>query len=633
MKDETMKPNELKQMKLGALEYRTAIIKRADVSAESRTVPVVFSTETPVLTYFGYEILDHNPGSVRMDRMNNNAPVLKDHDTCNHIGAVSDPMIMAAEKVGRANLRFAQNPMAEIEFKDIMDGIRDKVSVGYMRHAAIPEVGQDNKQVLIDGIPVYRTIDWEPYEISTVAVEADVNTGVGRELVIPDGTIEQIVKRVAEINETNNKLKEKQTMSETAATPAPVNESEIRSNEMKRINGIDAMAKFAAHVPNIVEIRTKAVNDNWSVERFSNEVLPLMSTRSTEIKPDQNAAQVMGIDGKDLRGFRLSNAIRQLANNKVLSGKEKEISDHINAFMKRGAKEMTVTVPASFLFAKRDLNATTAASGGYVVATDTLTSELIELQRNKTVVEEAGARLLTGLVGNVAIPKQSGGATAYWLAEGATGSLSDQAFGQVALSPKRLFGATAFTKQLMEQTSLGVESFIVGDIQKQLKIAKDLAALSGTGADGQPAGVLTLSGLATSVTFGAAATFAKMIEFETNVATNNADLGSLAYITTPATRGKLKAKSKDANGSAGFVWEDGMVNGYPAFATNQMSSGLVVFGNWNDLVIGEWAGVDITVDPYTLAADGKIRIIIELHCDIVARHAGSFCKSTDSGAQ
>jgi len=642
----------------GTQQTHAALIIREKLDEANRTAPVLFSTETPILHWFGYLILSHDAGCMVMDRMNNNAPLLKDHDPRQQIGTIENCTCDKKERCGRADVRFSKNnPTAEIEYKDMMDGIRTKVSVGFLIRTLVPETDKEKKQVMIDGIPVFRAILWEPHEISMVSIEADVKTGVNRAMdvdahaIMDDQTINTIVTRMLdEINKqsqtnpkgNNDMLHARRNFhmngvddaagASGAAKIIPINETEIRSNETARINGIDAMVKHAAHIANVNELRNKAVNENWTVEMFSRELVPLMATRSVEIKPGQSALESTGIDSKDLRGFRLSRAFHQLATHHKLSGKEKEISDHLNLFMKRDAKEMTITVPASYLFAKRDLEASTFGSGGATVGTDLMSAEMIELLRNKTIVEQAGARLLSGLVGNVAIPKQSGGATAYWLAEGATGTLSDQAFAQVALTPNRLFAGTAFTKQFAFQSSIGVENFIIDDIQAVLKVAKDLAALTGAGAAGEPLGILNMTGLSTSVTFGAAATFAKMLEFWKNVATSNADSGSLAYITTPATAAKLMAKAKDSNGN-GFVWENGKVSGYPAFTTNQMPSDKVLFGNFKDLIIGEWAGVDITVDPYTLAADGKIRIIIEMHCDIVARHAASFSKSTDSGAQ
>lgn len=275
-----------------------------------------------------------------------------------------------------------------------------------------------------------------------------------------------------------------------------------------------------------------------------------------------------------------------------------------------------------------------ATAGGYTVPTELQTGSLIELLRNKMVVARMGARVLSGLSGNIAIPKITGGATAYWGGEVEQVAQSQQTFGQLILTPHRLVGDTVFSKELLVQSSLDVEMFVRDDLMATLALAKDLAALAGTGGN-QPLGVINTSGLATSVTFGAAATFPKVVEFETNVATANADTDSakMAYITTAAAKGKLKSKLKDSVAGAGYIWENETVNGYPAYATNQVPGNLLIFGNWKDLIIADWNGIDVVVDPYSLKRTGQIEITISQWTDIGIRHPVSFSISTDSAAQ
>jgi HK97 family phage major capsid protein len=240
---------------------------------------------------------------------------------------------------------------------------------------------------------------------------------------------------------------------------------------------------------------------------------------------------------------------------------------------------------------------------------------------------------LDGLVGNAAIPRISGGATTYWLPENGTATESDQAFGQVVLTPHRCVADTAYSKELLMQSSVDVEAFVRDDLARVLAIAIDLAALAGTGNAGQPLGILNTSGLATSVTFGAAATWPKVVSFETNVATSNADDGALAYVTSPGSRGKWKGIARFTNTGMPIWADDNTVNGYPAYATNQVPSDKVIFGNWRDLVIASWAGIDVVVDPYSLKKQGLIEVTVTIWTDIGIRHTVSFCISTDSGAQ
>ena len=151
------------------------------------------------------------------------------------------------------------------------------------------------------------------------------------------------------------------------------------------------------------------------------------------------------------------------------------------------------------------------------------------------------------------------------------------------------------------------------------------------GTSNAPVGILSTSGIG-SVTFGGAATFAKIVDFETQVSNANALRLNPAYVTTPNTRAKLKAAAKIGSTFPSFIWDNNMVNGYPAMATLQVPSNKVIFGNFNDLIIADWIGMDVTVDPYTLADKNQIKITINMLADIGVRNAGSFAASTDTGA-
>lgn len=267
----------------------------------------------------------------------------------------------------------------------------------------------------------------------------------------------------------------------------------------------------------------------------------------------------------------------------------------------------------------------------------------IELLRNLTVCYELGARKLGGLVGNVAIPSQNGGATAYWVGENDQTNASNLTFGQVGLTPHRLSAVTALGKMLLAQSSVDVEGLVREDLARVLAIAIDLAALAGPGDAGAPLGVIGTPGIG-AVAFGATATSSKTLEFETAVANANALLGSLAYVTTPSTRAKWKAIPKIAASTMPiFLWEaplsagrlagEGSVGGYRAVATKQVPANKVLFGNWADMVIADWIGMDVVVDPYTLADKHQIKVTINMLADVGVRHVGSFAASSDSGAQ
>ncbi|HHW4681245.1 MAG TPA: HK97 family phage prohead protease, partial [Xylella taiwanensis] len=148
------------------------------VNAEARTVELAFSSEAAeVPTWWGLEVLGHGPGEVRMQRLNDGAALLMDHNHRDQIGVIESASIDSDQR-GRAVVRFGRSERAEEIFRDVIDGIRKHVSVGYFAHAMelIEKRGDE---------PVYRVTDWEPFEISIVGVPADPSVGVGRSLEKP----------------------------------------------------------------------------------------------------------------------------------------------------------------------------------------------------------------------------------------------------------------------------------------------------------------------------------------------------------------------------------------------------------------------------------------------------------------
>ena len=397
---------------------------------------------------------------------------------------------------------------------------------------------------------------------------------------------------------------------------------------MQRVREIMAIGK--RH--NCSELAEKAVQEGKGLDEFRQEVLEnVYNAKPVVIDP------MLGMSDKEIGEYSIVRAIRQVAEKGVLDGIEKEASEATAVVCKRTPKGFYI--PQDIVGktrVKRALTAGDVTKGGYLIGTEVLVADMIELLRNKPLVAQMGAKTLSGLVGNVAIPRVTGGAAAYWLSETGEATGSDQTFGQLGLTPKRLVGDTVYSKELVMQTSLDVEAFVRDDLMTVLAIAKDLAAINGAG-NAELVGIMNTTGIKT-VTFGAAATWAKVVQFETELADANATAGTMAYLTTPAVGGAWKTIPK-VTGQAIFLWEKGAglgvgeVNGYPAYATKQVPGNKVIFANWADLILAEWAGIDVVVDPYSLKKTGQIEVTITLHCDIGVRHAVSFCVSTDSGAQ
>jgi HK97 family phage major capsid protein len=262
---------------------------------------------------------------------------------------------------------------------------------------------------------------------------------------------------------------------------------------------------------------------------------------------------------------------------------------------------------------------------------------MVGLLRNQTHVLQLGARVITGLTNDVLIPRHTAGVTAYWVSETGTITSSNQTFGQIAMKPRRLGAVAGYSKQLLAQGSPDIDAFVKEDILAKFGVEIDRAAINGSGAN-EPLGILNLATAdrATSVTFSTAPTWAKVVSFETNVETENAlglPGGEYAYLTTPGVKGSWKTTPK-VTAQANYLWENGdVVNGYTARSTNQVPSNKVIFGQFGQVLIGEWAGTDIVVDPYTLADSGQVKVTIQKLMDIAIRQGKSFAVSTDAGNQ
>jgi len=231
----------------------------------------------------------------------------------------------------------------------------------------------------------------------------------------------------------------------------------------------------------------------------------------------------------------------------------------------------------------------------------------------------------------VKIPKKTAASSAGWISsEGGASGESEPTVGQVTMSPKVLGAHTDITRLMMQQSSLDVEALVRNDLTASIALAIDLGALAGSGSSGQPTGVKNTSGINTPTDFAAAnPTFAEVVAMETAVAEDNALQGNLAYILPASMYGALKTTVKDSGSGQFVVAPDGSMNGYNAIVSNQVTAGDLYFGNFADLLIGMYGGLDIVVDPYTASSSGTVRIVALQTVDVAVRHAVSFAFNND----
>lgn len=630
--------------------FRSATFERDSVNEDERTVKMTISSDAPYERYFGKEILDHSPGSIKMDRLRQGAPLLFNHDRNQHLGRITD--VSTDGKKLSIVAKFGNSPLANEKFQDVKDGILRETSVGYQVNAM--KLEEESKEG-----DTYRVTDWTPHEGSLVTIPADISCGVGRDSNGAE-TKEIVLEAKKGIDSNANQLQQRDmpdapASAETTPKIDVVAERKAALAEhrekCKKIDDWTCALKNEAWRKAAEAVALKHKNsDEPDFDAFRSEALNgFESVTKVEVSGD------IGMSKKDLKRYSLARAILARGMGRALDGLEKECSDATAKILRKEADGFYIPedwnsrslgemhdlnrsqqeAQLDFMRAMtRTLTAGSFAGGGALIGTDLMSGSFIDLLRNKSLVLTLGPTMLSGLVGNVAIPKQTGGATAYWLAEGGSVTASDQAFAQLGLTPKRLVAQTAYDKQLLAQASLSVEGIVRNDQARVTAIAKDLAALFGTGVAGQPIGIANTTGIDASVTFSGAATWANVVKFETAVATANADIGPMSYLTTPATRGKWKTTVKVASYPV-FLWSDNNspVNGYPANVTNQVTGDRVFFGVWSELIVADWAGIDVVVNPFSLDSTGQIRTTMTQFTDNATRHPAAFSVSTDSGAQ
>lgn len=286
---------------------------------------------------------------------------------------------------------------------------------------------------------------------------------------------------------------------------------------------------------------------------------------------------------------------------------------------------------------------------GLDTATDTAGQELvyteqgtfIDMLRNRALVMSLGASVYSGLTGNVSFPKQTGAGTFSWVQEnpGSDVATSALALDNVILSPKTGMTKTAYSRQLLNQSNVNVDGIVLADIAKITALGIDRSALHGLGSSNQPKGIYAQSGV-NAVAFSGGITYAKVVECETAVAGQNADLDTMAYLTTPEIRGRAKTMLEFSANGASAIWKNGEMNGYRAEATNQLSKVMnssaptggsghgFIFGVWSELLIGEWSAMEIITDPFTAAGQGMINVIGFVMVDEQVRHGEAFSKGT-----
>ncbi len=408
-------------------------------------------------------------------------------------------------------------------------------------------------------------------------------------------------------------------------------------------------ATLEAEIKPLLEVAELTAEQKTLFDTQMAAIESLNSEISREEKREAMLLSMAGAGGREISpreereigDFRFVKFFREsLSGN--LTGLEKEMNEE-------GVRELDSEVketPKGFVIPKKVLqrastgqNITTAGDGGNL--TNILPIKYIDALKNALILPQMGASYLTGLNGQLPIVR-GGLFAATWAGEGTSVSAAKAAMTKIIMTAKRLTATGAFSKELLNQSSIDVENWVRNGLITANALAILTAVINGTGT-GDPTGILNTASIGSVAggTNGLIPTWGNIVDLESAVANSNADLGTLGYLTNSKVRGKLKQTLTAAGVASPFIWNGNQVNGYNCGVTNACPSTLVkgtsgavcsaiIFGNWADLMIGEWGGLDITVDPYSLKKQGDIEITVHTFADVAVGHPESFSAMKDA---
>lgn len=372
----------------------------------------------------------------------------------------------------------------------------------------------------------------------------------------------------------------------------------------------EQLKKKAEDLISIAEKELRKLNDKENDEL--NSIKKEIADLDNEIKNIENRNTKTN---KVMAKFSLLKAINDVANNRQLDERAQEVVSNGIAEMRKAGQSFTgqIVLPMEM---RSDIQATVATAGQENVAEDKL--GILEPLRANLVLVNAGASYMTGLIGDVSIPVYSG-SNVGWAGEVSTASDGAGTFSEVTLSPKRLTAYIDVSKQFLIQDSNSAEEMLKRDIVAAISNKLEATILgSEAGSNTQPAGLF--NGVVADST---AVTYKDIVNMEAELEDANV-MGNIKFIVSPSAKADLKTTEK--GNTDNFLMEGNELNGYPVMCTSAVTGKGVIMANWSDLVIGQWGGIDLVVDPYTQAANGKVRLVINAYFDAKPRRAEAFVK-------
>ena len=595
---------------------KTETIVRATVSSETPYPRTMWDEEIKEWVR-GHEVLGHAKGEIDESRMKDGL-VIQDTHWGDQIGIIRKPELKDG-KLGGV-IEFGCGERAQEIARDAAAGIRRNMSVGYIVRE-YKKVGKAE-----DGLPIFRVTKWTPYEASFVNVPADTNIGVGR-VATPDENMETRAAGIAAVT-----TKEKEMDAKTIA--ALMAQAERAHMKTADVTAMIEAGKTEAEIRSEIAERACAYADD-------------LAKKTAQPEPQRKTAIFDGGDERKIvKEYNLLNVIRALAKDGSPDvGFEREISDQIAKAQHKDARGFYIpeSVLVRAITGKTNVSGEIVGNGADTVETSLLASQYIDELVGTTVLGAAGVQTVGGLVGDIAIPKGTA-VTAGWIAEKDNATTTTPTFSQVSGTPHTAAANAILSRRLVIQSSLAVQNLVARLITEAIGRAVEAATFDGTGANNQPTGLSATTGVGAVTMTADAPTKANLVDFWEKVYTANAAGANMKYIGSPAVKALLcktldyfginntgaKATSNVVGGIGAdyLCTREGKVEGFDFLMSALCNSKKLYFGNWSEILMCFWSGIDMIVDPYTYSAKGAWQVTAFQDCDVIVRHPAAFAIGT-----
>ncbi|WHG67965.1 phage major capsid protein [Escherichia coli] len=625
---------------------------------------IAFSSEQPYQRQFWDEqnqemvvldeILVHTPEAVDLSRLNNNAPLLFNHNFDNHIGVVCNARI-DADNVGRALVKFSKHGTLANDIRNkVIEGTMEKISVGY-----------DIKEYHIDYTKGQLIVTkWQPFEISFVTVPADDSVGLNRSLntitVNLEAKRDMTKEQIEEIKEEQESAQVEETPVEENKEPEVEETQERQVEENKEDENLED-GKDAEHPESVdddsstvreaeevkeereaapveeekIEVAERSEEDELEIREIARElnIDDEELTRALAIKDmtpeafrtkalnnitnaQRNNEQIK--DSKMEKTFDLNNVIRSLVDGEALGANEAEFSAMAaTATMQRGraARGGSVFVPAAALRAAADGN--TKATLTAVTDEKLLTESYIEMLLPASCLGRLGVTVLSGLNSPIAVPKMTASSVDAFgfVDENGAAPESKAEFANVKMAPKTFAGGNPISR-LSLKTVPNIATLITDHINKSVRIKLEQLILSDKENARGPAGLVKQLVDGGRVTKKAAFSYKDFLKEIAALTDAGVPAQSIKFAMSGATAAELESTLKD-NGVSGYIIENGKLAGYEVVTSGVIPADHIVLGDFSGIIVGEWGGLELDLDDSTYRAQSAIVPRVWLDLDYV----------------